>query len=57
MDWTQMLLEAGIPEPVGRNEAYRQAALFTEERYKHNENKYEQGSNMRKTKRKPAKIR
>jgi hypothetical protein len=57
MNWTQMLLEAGIPEPPGRDEAYRQAALLTEERYKHNGNKRAQGSNTRKTTRKPAKRR
>ena len=57
MDWTQMLLEAGIPEPPGRDEAYRQAALFTEERYKHKGNIRVQESNTRKNKRKPTKIR
>ena len=57
MDWTQMLLEAGIPEPPGRDEAYRQAALFTEERYKHKGNIRVQESNTRKTKRKPTQIR
>lgn len=53
MDWTQMLLEAGIPEPVGRDEAYRQAILLTEERYKRNGQKRAKGANARK----PAKAR
>jgi hypothetical protein len=48
MDWTQMLLEAGIPESPGRNEAYRQAILLTEERYKRNGQKRAKGTNARK---------
>ena len=52
MDWTQMLLEAGIPEPPGRDEAYRQAALLSEERYRNNGHKRTKGSNTRK----PIKI-
>ena len=52
MDWTQILLKAGIPEPPGRDEAYRQATLLTEERYKNNGHKRAKGSNMRK----PAKT-
>lgn len=53
MNWTQMLLEAGIPEPPGRNEAYKQAALLTEERYKYNGHKRAKGSNTRKPKKSP----
>lgn len=49
MDWTQMLLEAGIPEPPGRDEAYKQAALLSEERYRNNGHKRAKGSNTRKT--------
>jgi len=52
MDWTRMLLEASIPEPPGRDEAYRQAALLTEERYRRNGHKCTKGSNTRK----PTKI-
>ncbi len=47
-----MLLEAGIPEPPGRDEAYKQAAILTEERYKNNGHKRAKGSNTRK----PAKA-
>ena len=53
MDWTQMMLEAGIPEPIGRNEAYRQAILLTEERYKRNGQKRAKGASARK----PAKAK
>jgi hypothetical protein len=47
-----MLLEAGIPEPPGRDEAYKQAAILTEERYKNNGHTRAKGSNTRK----PAKA-
>ena len=47
-----MMLEAGIPEPVGRDEAYRQAILLTKERYKRNGQKQAKGTNARK----PAKA-
>jgi hypothetical protein len=47
-----MMLEAGIPEPVGRDEAYRQAILLSEERYRNNGHKRAKGSNTRK----PIKI-
>jgi hypothetical protein len=43
-----MLFEAGIPEPPGRDEAYKQAAILTEERYKHNGQKRAKGTNARK---------
>ena len=52
MDWTRMLLEARIPEPVGRDEAYKQAILLTEERYKRNGQKQNKKANARK----PAKA-
>jgi len=44
-----MLLEAGIPEPPGRDEAYEQAAILTEERYKRNGQKRAKGANARKS--------
>ena len=52
MDWTQMMLEAGIPESPGRDEAYKQAILLTEERYKRNGQKRAKRANARK----PAKT-
>lgn len=52
MDWTQILLKAGIPEPPGRNEAYIEAILLTEEKCKRNGQKQAKGANGRK----PAKA-
>ena len=48
MDWAQILLKAGIPEPPGRNEAYIQAILLTEEKCKRNAQKRAKRANGRK---------
>jgi hypothetical protein len=33
MNWTEILAKAGIPEPLGRDEAIRAARLATDRRY------------------------
>lgn len=50
MNWTQILADAGIPEPPGREQAVEQARIDTAERYARQGRKRAKGSNTRKVK-------
>jgi hypothetical protein len=50
MNWTKILRDAGIPEPPGRDQAYKDAVAMTEFRYERDGRKRAKGSNARKPK-------
>jgi hypothetical protein len=50
MNWTEILANAGIPEPPGRDEAIAAARLATAERYAKHGQKRVKGNNTRKVK-------
>jgi hypothetical protein len=50
MNWTEILANAGIPEPPGREQAVAEAKLATAERYAKHGQKRAKGTNTRKVK-------
>ena len=50
MNWTKILADAGIAEPPGREQAYKDALVFTTARYERDGHKRAKGSNTSKVK-------
>jgi hypothetical protein len=53
MNWTKILLDAGIPEPPGRDQAYKDALAMTAARYQRDGKKRAKGTNTQKPKKTP----